>query len=135
MSWQGSTLRAAIEAGDFEIAARQYAEDAILDVTVDSWRFQVQGRHNIRRQLAADYGGRVTYRRWKERPTPWGVVVEVEAVQGEESEPTFFRWVQLIELEDDLIIRDTIYCGGAWDRATVERWRRQDPMVERVDDT
>jgi ketosteroid isomerase-like protein len=72
MSWEGSILRSAIEAGDFETAARQYAEDAILDVTVDLWRFQVRGREAIEKRLAEDYAGPVVFRRWVERPTSRG---------------------------------------------------------------
>jgi hypothetical protein len=41
--------------------------------------------------------------------------------------------VQLIEEEGGTIARDTTYCGGGWDRNTVERWRREAPMVEPVD--
>ena len=130
MGWTSSKLRHALEHGDFEIAADHYAVDAIVDTTVGPWRFQIQGRETIKYKVAEDFGAGVTFRRWDERAAPWGAVIQVEAVQGEGDAEVFFRWIQLLDIVDGKIVRDTTYCSGEWDRATIERWRREAPMID-----
>jgi hypothetical protein len=126
MSWDSTKLRDALEHGDFAVAADHYAPDAIIDLTVPAWRFQVEGRQTIMYKLAEDFGSGITFTRWTQRDAPWGAVVEVEAMQGE----TFFRWVDLYEIAEGQIVRQSQYCSGEWSPAQVERWRREAPMID-----
>lgn len=112
--------------------AALYADDAVFDVTVGPWRYQRQGTEAILDQLREDYPTTPRIERWDERPLADGAVIEVEERLGEpgSGDEHFFRYVHLLTADDaGRIVNDVIYCSGAWDTATVERQRREAPMV------
>lgn len=127
--WTADKFRRCIEELDFEVLAGLYAGDALLDVTVGPWRYQRQGARAIAEQYRQDLPVRPVIERWRERPTDWGAVVEVEARLTEESGETFYRWVHLFHVEGGLVVEDAVHCSGGWDEATRDRWRREAPMV------
>ena len=128
-SWKAEKFRRCVEELDFDALAGLYADDAVLDVTVGPWRHQRRGGDAIAEQYRQDFPVRPVIDAWRERPTEWGGVVEVEARLAEESGETFYRWVHLFTLDAGLIVEDVIYCSGGWDEATRERWRREAHMV------
>jgi hypothetical protein len=119
------------ESGDYDALVRLYAEDALLDVNVPAWRFQRQGRAEIRDQYAQWYpNGPAKIVEFETRPTEWGAVIEVAEVYrpGIPNE-SYARTVEFLVVADDLITRHTAYCTGPWDLATVERHEAAAPMV------
>jgi hypothetical protein len=127
--WTADKFRACIENREFGVLAGLYADDAVLDVTIGHWRYQRQGPQAIAEQYREDYPVPPVIDRWRERPTDWGSVVEVEARLLDERGETFYRWVHLFTVSDGLIVEDAIYCSGAWSEAERDRWRREAPMV------
>ncbi len=103
-------------------------EDAVLDLNVPQWRFQVGGGTAIAAAFAQSYpaGFRTTRYRWK--PTPSGAVVEYDGWDVERD--TYYRHLALLDMRSARISRLTLYCTGAWDTETVERQRREAPMVD-----
>ena len=128
-SWTAEKFRSCIEDLDFDALAGLYAGDAVLDVTVGPWRYQRQGAHAIAEHYRQDLPVRPVVETWRERPTAWGAVVEVEVRLVEQAAETFYRWVHLFTVEEGVMVEDIIYCSGGWDEATRQRWRREAPMV------
>lgn len=107
-------------------------DDAVLDLNVPGWRFQVGGSGEIAEVFAAAFasGFRTEHRRIESTRT--GAVVEYDG--WDVARGTYHRQVALVELRAGQIARLTVYCTGAWDERTVERQRREAPMVDRLDE-
>jgi hypothetical protein len=107
--------------------AEVLTDDAVLDLNVPQWRFQVGGGSAIAAAFAQSYpaGFRTTRYRWE--PTPTGAVVEYDG--WDVGRHTYYRHLGLLELRSGRISRLTLYCTGEWDTETVERQRREAPMV------
>lgn len=109
--------------------AQRLTDDAVLDLNVPQWRFQVGGGSAISNAFAVSYpaGFRTTGCRWE--PTPTGAVVEYDG--WDVARDIYYRHLAVLQLRGGRISRLTIYCTGGWDPATVERQRREAPMVDR----
>ncbi len=97
-------MRKAWESAAFDELAEIYPPDAILDVTLPQWRFQLQGTEAITRQFCDWYpAGAPREFRWEERPTEWGAVTEGEEVRTEAEEGLYSRWVNILVTQGDRI--------------------------------
>lgn len=123
------TLRARLEAEDFAGIAALYAPDAILDVTLPAWRFQLQGRAAIAAQFAHWYEIPARILRWDVRSASWGAVLEAEEIHDD---GIYFRYTYHLIVEDGEIVRHFVFCPGAWTTEELEVQRREAPMVERA---
>ena len=127
-------IAARLTALDFDGLAALYRPDAILDVSVPQWRYQLQGRDAIREALAEEAGyltggARVTGQR--ATPTEGGVVVELEVRFVQEGEERQWREVHLFRTDGTAITEHVNYCTGIWDAATIARQAVEAPMVRR----
>lgn len=114
--------------GSIRAAASIYTDDAVLDLNVPRWRFQLAGPKAITAAFAKSYpeGFTVATSRWE--PTPGGAVVEYDG--HDVATGDYYRHLALLALNGGHIRRLTLYCTGAWDADTVERQRREAPMVD-----
>ena len=104
------------------------SEDAVLDLNVPQWRFQVGGNLAISAAFAQSYpdGFRTTGSRWE--PSPTGAIVEYDG--WDVARNVYYRHLAWLKLDGPQISRMTIYCTGEWDPETLERQRREAPMVD-----
>jgi ketosteroid isomerase-like protein len=119
------------QSGDVAALADLYARDAVLDMNLPQWRFQLQGPEAITAQLKGYFDrGPVTVVSWQERSGDFGAVVEEASRWQVEPEELYYRQVHIFVTDaDDRISDHVIYCPGEWDRATVERHKAEAPMV------
>lgn len=106
-------FRRTIGAGDHSVADRIYAADALFDVNVPQWRFQLRGPDSIRRQLDEWHPQPPDLVEWHQRPIDGGAVVELALWQGEGHE-LYSRSLHLLDIGDGLITRHVMYCTGDW---------------------
>ena len=106
-------LRSCFERQDFAGLDELYSDNAVLELHVGAAHDVYRGRPAIVARYCEDYDPQPTFLRWDVREAPWGAVVEASAVQGDEADKVFFRWVQLLGIENGRISTDTVYCTGA----------------------
>ena len=127
-------ITARLSALDFDGLAELYRPDALLDVSVPQWRYQLQGREAIRQALAEELApvigsARVTGKRAMR--TDDGVVVELEVRFEQDGEERQWREVHLFHTDGAAITEHLNYCTGVWDAATIARHAVEAPMVRR----
>ncbi len=127
-------ITARLSALDLDGLAELYRPDALLDVSVPQWRYQLQGREAIRHALAEELApvvgsGRVTGQRATR--TDDGVVVELEVRFEQDGEERQWREVHLFHTDGTAITEHLNYCTGVWDAATIARQAVEAPMVRR----
>jgi ketosteroid isomerase-like protein len=127
-------ITARLSALDFDGLAELYRPDALLDVSVPQWRYQLQGREAIREALAEELAplvgsARVTGQRATQ--TDDGVVVELEVRFVQDGEDRQWREVHLFHTDGTAITEHLNYCTGVWDAATIARQAVEAPMVRR----
>ena len=88
-----SAVHAAYLGGDAAPLAAWYADDALAEICVPAWRFQLQGRQNILNLIAAEEYGLPGYRlaMFRALPTADGAVVETEVQFVEDAEQRLLR--------------------------------------------
>jgi hypothetical protein len=119
----------ALRRGDMDQLAALYTPDALIDLNVPQWRWQVGGTP-ARRALAEDFHAadrsatvhRVT-------PTTDGLLLEEDVSFTEHGETRRFRQMHAFRLDGEQIIEHVIYCTGVWDAATIARQAVEAPMI------
>lgn len=123
-------FRELVEGAEFERLAGLYAPEALLDVTLPAWRFQLRGPDAIRSQFRAWYEVPARILRWDVRSADWGAVIEAEELH---EDGIYFRYTYHLTIEDDRIARHLVFCPGAWTPEDVAHQRRHAPMVESIE--
>jgi hypothetical protein len=93
-----------------------WSADAVLDATVPNWRLHAAGPDAIRAEYArwfADPGHLHDLRRHPVRDGV-GEVVEYTLSWQENGVPHAAHHMHLLMVRDDLIVADTVFCGGRW---------------------
>jgi ketosteroid isomerase-like protein len=119
---------------DFDGLAQLYRPDALLDVSVPQWRYQLQGPEAIRQALAeelAPFVGSARVTGQRATRTDDGVVVELEVRFMQDGEERQWREVHLFHTDGTAITEHLNYCTGVWDAATIARQALEAPMVRR----
>ena len=104
-----------------------WSADATLDATVPNWRMHVTGPDAIRSEYArwfADAGEFRDLRRFAIRggaapddraPDDGGrELVEYTLIWQENGVPHAAHHMHLLTVRDELIVADTVFCGGRW---------------------
>lgn len=121
-----------LRALDMEGLAALYRPDALLDVSVPQWRYQLQGAAAIAeqwREELAPAAGSGWVASLRETPTADGVAVEVEVHFTLDGEERMWREVHLVHTDGEAITEHVSYCTGIWDAATIARHAVEAPMV------
>jgi hypothetical protein len=121
-------LLACLREEDFDPLEEVYAPQAFLDIQVPQGRMQFLGREDIVGFWREDFGGNAyRFLRWVEHPTGWGAVVESAVIgQAPATRGHYYRWVNLLFIDQDRIVRHLVYCTGAWDAQAAQRWDSYD---------
>jgi hypothetical protein len=109
-------LTAAIENATIP-AADVFAPDAVLDATVPNWRFTVNGAGSIENTLAGWFADPGQFESLTRVPVDGGELVRFVLTWEEHGEPHMCHQAHLIEVDNDRIVRDTVWCGGRWNSA------------------
>ena len=113
----------------FDAPADAIAEDVFCDLFPPFWRFQLQGREDLSRQLRAVAGGaEVTSKVLRVVPTASGFVFEHEETHRGDSVVTA-RHLSLCEVRRGLITEFVTYCNGGWDDELRARHAAEAPML------
>ena len=97
-------------------ACEVWTADAALDATVPNWRSQARGPDAIRAEYArwfADPGQIGELRRYPIAGGP-SEVLEYTLSWTENGVPHAAHHMHLLTVRDDLIVADTVFCGGRW---------------------
>ena len=127
-------ITARLSALDFDALAELYRPDALLDVSVPQWRYQLQGPEAIRLALAEGLGplaGNTRVTGQRATRTDDGVVVELEVRFVQDGEERLWREVHVFHTDGTAITEHLNYCTGVWDAATIARQAVEAPMVRR----
>lgn len=116
--------------GDSTRLVALYRPDALVEVVVPTWRFQLQGREALRQVLDEEEflpGRRVAW--WRRTATEDGLVLELESrapVHGEER-----MWLSLHQFRfaPDGVAEQVTYCSGIWSADTIARHAVEAPML------
>jgi hypothetical protein len=109
-----------------------YRADALLDVSVPTWRYQLQGAAAIGERLREELApvrnsARVTSMRTDAIAD--GVVIEMEVRLVQAGEDRMWREVHIVHTDGAAITEHVDYCTGIWDAATIARHAIEAPMV------
>ncbi len=113
---------AALLHGDHAVMAALYAPDALLDVNVPQWWFQVTGRARIDALLREELdvpGRRCTALRRTD--TSEGVLVETAVRFPAPDGERYWRDQHHLVFDGGLVAEHVVYCTGIWDATTVAR--------------
>ena len=127
-------IASCLRAFDFERLADLYRADALLDVSVPQWRFQLQGRAAIRQWLREEIhavGGAGRVAGWRVTRTVDGIVAEWEVRFTRDGEEHLWREVHLFHTDGEAITEHVNYCTGIWEPETIARQAVEAPMVAR----
>ena len=95
-----------------------WSADATLDATVPNWRLHARGADAIRAEYArwfADPGQFGELRRLPVQPGGGpSEIVEYTLSWTENGVPHAGHHVHLLTVRDDVIVADTVFCGGRW---------------------
>lgn len=106
-------LLADITAG-MGIAEGVFAADAVLDATVPNWRFSLAGEGHVRHQLSQWYADPGTFEEIDRTPVSDGEVVRFLLTWTERGELHAAHQAHLLQVREDRIVSDTMFCGGRW---------------------
>lgn len=105
-----------------------WSPDAVLDATVPNWRMHLTGPDAIRTEYArwfADPGHFHELRRC-EIDGGQGEVVEYTLSWKEQGVPHAAHHMHVLTVRDDLIVADTVFCGGRWPAALLAEMEAAD---------
>lgn len=120
---------ACLEAVDHDGLAALYRPDALLDVNVPEWRYQLQGPAAIRQQFREEAVASPRVVGLRPTVTADGVVVELETRFDHEGEGRLWREVHIFHTDGEMVWEHTVYCTGVWDADTIARQAVEAPMV------
>lgn len=108
-----------------------FTTDALFDLNMPVWRFQIQGPEAFATQLQSICQGPVRIDILRTVPTASGFVTEHEEHQEVGGEVLSARRIWLCEVRDGRISEVIGYCSGEWDEALRARHAVEAPMVRR----
>jgi hypothetical protein len=91
-----------------------YAEGAQLDATVPGWRFHAHGPDQIAAEYRSWFAGPSVLETVERLPIEGGEVVRYFQTFDLAGQPHAAHHVHLLQVRDDRILADTVFCGGRW---------------------
>lgn len=116
--------------GDVDELLVHYRPDALVDVVIPQWRFQLQGPDALREVLVAEDfvpGRRVTSSH--RTTTSDGLLLELETWAPIDGEDQMWLALHQFRFADGLVAEHVVYCSGVWDAETIARQAIEAPMV------
>ncbi len=122
---------ACLRAGNYVGLTERFSPDALLDMNLPTWRFQLQGRGAISEYFTEQTSGLANLRctQMRELVTDDAVAVESECrFDGPDGE-YLWRCVDLVRVVAGEIVEHTQYCTGCWPPDQIARQATEAPMV------
>lgn len=132
----------ALDGGTAEALSRRFAEvfrtfdagdlfsaDALFDLNMPVWRFQLRGGEAFASQLESINQGAARVEIERTVPTVTGFVTEQVEYQDLGDEEVWARRLWLCEVEDGRITEVVGYCSGEWDDELATRHAAEAPMI------
>jgi hypothetical protein len=91
-----------------------WRSDATLDATVPNWRMRVNGAAAIRNELSGWYADPGRFEDLTRTAIPGGELVQFVLTWSERGIPHAAHQAHVIQVADDRIASQVIYCGGRW---------------------
>jgi hypothetical protein len=107
-----------------------FTEDALFDLNVPSWRFQVRGSGQFVDWWHREVHGRGRAAVTRSADTVSGFVIEMAIEFRHLGQDLYARQVMLAEITNDRISELVVYCTGDWDAQTRARQVAEAPMIK-----
>jgi hypothetical protein len=107
----------AIRRGDLSAAEQLYTPMTILDAVVPGWRFSWVGDSAVRNEYSKWFGAPAALEELRRQRTATGEVLEYTLSWFEDGVPHGARHVHVLDIENDRIVADHVWCGGRWPAA------------------
>lgn len=93
-----------------------WSQDATLDATVPNWRMTLTGPDAIRAEYSRWFADSGHFDELRRYPVGDGAseLVEYTLSWSENGVPHAAHHMHLLTVRDDLIVADTVFCGGRW---------------------
>ena len=91
-----------------------WAPTVRLDATVPNWRLEAAGVEAVRAEYSRWFADPGQFEELRRHATATGEVVEYLLTWTERGIPHAGHHVHILEIEDGLIVSDTVMCGGRW---------------------
>lgn len=106
-----------------------FTPDALFDINVPAWRFQVEGADGFLSWLKGESSDGYGIRILRAAPTASGFAVEIEGEYAPHGHELYFRNLLLCQVRDGRISEVVFYCTGDWDAETRAHQREHAPMI------
>jgi hypothetical protein len=105
-----------------------WSADAALDATVPNWRLHASGPDAIRAEYARWFADPASFGELRRCPVSGGPSEVLEYTLGwtENGVPHAAHHLHLLTVRDDLIVADTVFCGGRWPAALLAEMEAAD---------
>ena len=122
---------ACLRSGNYVRLTERFAPDALLDMNLPTWRFQLQGRDAIAEYFSEQTSGLTDLRctQLRELVTDDAVVIESECRFDDSDGEHLWRSVDLVRIVTGEIVEHTQYCTGCWPPDQIARQAAEAPMV------
>jgi len=122
---------ACLRAGNYAGLTARFAPDALLDMNLPTWRFQLQGSDTIGQYFSEQTTGLTNLRctQLRELATDDAVVVESERRFDSSDGEYLWRCVDVVRIVAGEIVEHAQYCTGCWGPDDIARQAREAPMV------
>jgi hypothetical protein len=109
-------------------ACEVWSAGATLDATVPNWRLHAAGPDAIRAEYARWFADPGHFDELRRYPVDGGdrEVVEYALSWSENGVPHAAHHMHLLTVRDDLIVADTVFCGGRWPAALLAEMEAAD---------
>jgi hypothetical protein len=91
-----------------------WSPDVVLDATVPNWRFHRTGVDEIRETYAEWFADPGRFEELQRAPVEGGEVVRYLLAWTEGGVPHTAHHVHVLEVDGDVVVADTVVCGGRW---------------------
>ena len=98
-------------------ATSVFSDDAVLDATVPNWRFTVTGADAIRAEMSHWFADPGRFESISRTPIEGGELIDFVLTWEEHGVPHAAHQAHIVKVESDLIVSDTVFCGGRWPAA------------------
>ena len=118
-------LTAAIEAG-VRVEDGVFAADAVVDATVPNWRWTIRGAGAIGDTFAGWFADPGAFESVRRTPLADGELLEFTLTWQENGVPHACHQSHRLTVREDLIVEDTVFCGGRWNAALLAEMAEAD---------
>lgn len=124
-------LVTAMRDADWDKIVATYAPDVLLDISLPTWRFQLQGRDAAAQYFIEQTSDLTDLRTTQHRvfTTDTGVIIEEEMRFDSEDGEYLWRAVDIFVIDGDAVTEHTQYCTGCWPPDQIARQAAEAPMV------